>query len=98
MSTALEAAFKDGQRVRVREDYPPGHIRTPFYIRGKVGHVVKALGEFRNPERLGLGLDGAPKKTLYQVRFQQADVWPNYNGPVHDSVDIDIYQHWLEKA
>jgi nitrile hydratase subunit beta len=32
------------------------------------------------------------------VRFKQADVWPNYNGPVHDTVDIDIYQHWLEKA
>jgi nitrile hydratase len=98
MSTTLEAAFKDGQRVRIRDDYPPGHIRTPFYIRGKVGHVVRALGEFKNPERLGLGLDGTPKKVLSKVRFQQTDVWPNYNGPVHDTVDIDIYQHWLEKA
>lgn len=93
-----DGVFQPGQRVRVREAYPPGHIRTPFYIRGKVGHVTRVFGEFKNPERLGLGLDGLPKKMLYEVRFQQSDVWPNYNGPVHDTVDIDIYQHWLEKA
>ena len=94
----MMVAFKIGQRVRVREDYPPGHIRTPFYIRGKVGHVASAFGEFANPERLGLGLPGTPKKALYKVRFSQADIWPNYNGPAHDSVDVDIYEHWLEKA
>lgn len=93
-----DGLLQTGQRVRVREDYPPGHIRTPYYIRGKVGHVTRVLGEFKNPERLGVGLDGTPKKMLYEVRFKQADVWPNYNGPVHDTVDIDIYQHWLEKA
>jgi nitrile hydratase len=92
------AVFKPGQRVRVRDEYPPGHFRTPFYIRGKVGHVTRTLGEFKNPERLALGLDGLPKKVLYEVRFTQAEIWPNYNGPVHDSVDIDIYEHWLEKA
>ena len=93
-----DAVFQPGQRVRVRNDYPPGHFRTPFYIRGKVGHVTRAFGEFKNPERLGLGLDGLPKKILYEVRFKQSEIWPNYNGPVHDSVDVDIYQHWLEKA
>jgi nitrile hydratase subunit beta len=92
------SVFNIGQRVRVREAYPPGHVRTPFYIRGKIGHVTRVLGEFKNPERLGLGLDGLPKKMLYEVRFQQVEIWPNYNGPVHDTVDIDLYQHWLEKA
>ena len=93
-----DAVFQPGQRVRVRDDYPPGHFRTPFYIRGKVGHITRSHGEFKNPERLGLGLDGLPKKVLYEVRFKQSEIWPNYNGPVHDSVDVDIYQHWLEKA
>src|SRR5262245_45682766 len=32
--------FKPGDRVRVKNDYVPGHIRMPGYIRGKTGVVV----------------------------------------------------------
>ena len=90
-------ALTPGERVRVREDFPPGHFRTPVYIRGKVGVVTRRFGEFSDPERLALRLD-APKRTLYEVRFRQADVWPDYQGPEHDSVDIDLYDNWLERA
>jgi len=48
-----DGLLQPGQRVRVREDYPPGHIRTPFYIRGKVGHVTRVLGEFMISEGTG---------------------------------------------
>jgi len=30
------------------------------------------------------------------VRFRQRDVWPDYAGPEGDTVDIEIYEHWLE--
>ena len=32
-----------GDRVRVREDFPPGHIRTPVYVRGKEGVVTRGF-------------------------------------------------------
>src|ERR1700741_2770371 len=32
--------FEPGDRVRVRLDFVPGHIRLPGYIRGKTGVVV----------------------------------------------------------
>src|SRR5690242_13539951 len=32
--------FQPGDRVRVRADYVPGHVRMPGYIRGKTGVVV----------------------------------------------------------
>ena len=32
--------FQPGDRVRVRDDYVPGHVRMPGYIRGKTGVVV----------------------------------------------------------
>src|SRR5262245_43373328 len=32
--------FAIGDRVRVREDFVPGHVRMPGYIRGKTGVVV----------------------------------------------------------
>jgi len=38
--------LRPGDRVRVREDFPQGHIRTPVYVRGKEGVVVKNFGSF----------------------------------------------------
>jgi hypothetical protein len=32
------------------------------------------------------------------VRFAQKDVWPGYRGGRDDALEIEIYQHWLEKA
>ena len=32
------------------------------------------------------------------VRFVQARVWPDYGGSPLDTVDVEIYQHWLEPA
>jgi nitrile hydratase len=90
--------FAAGDRVRVRRAYPPGHVRTPFYIRGKTGVIERVLGDFPNPEELAYGRSGDPKQTLYRVRFRQPDVWPDYAGSLGDTVDIEIYQHWLEPA
>jgi nitrile hydratase len=88
--------FAAGDRVRVRRAYPPGHVRTPFYIRGKTGVIERVLGDFPNPEELAYGRSGEPKQTLYRVRFRQPDVWPDYAGAPVDTVDIEIYHHWLE--
>ena len=41
-----------GDRVKVRDDYPPGHVRTPVYMRGHVGVVTRCFGEFGDPEIL----------------------------------------------
>jgi hypothetical protein len=90
--------FALGTHVRVRDDFPPGHIRTPVYVRGKQGVVTRRFGAFPNPESLAIGRDGLPKKTLYEVRFRQTDLWPDYAGTPHDTLDIDIYEHWLEQV
>jgi hypothetical protein len=93
----MMAEFAPGDHVRVREDFPPGHIRTPVYVRGKEGVVKREFGKFPNPEVLALGRDGMPAKTLYEVRFRQKDIWPDYRGSDSDTLDIDIYEHWLAK-
>jgi nitrile hydratase len=94
----VTALFVANDRVRVRRAFPPGHVRTPFYIRGKVGFVERVLGVHRNPEELAYGRAGQPAEPLYRVRFLQTDVWPDYVGPPDDTVDVEIYQHWLEPA
>lgn len=91
------ARFRPGDSVMVRTGNPPGHLRTPYYIRGKQGVVERVCGEFRNPEELAYGRSGEPKKTLYRVRFDQAHVWPGYAGPKSDTIDIEIFEHWLDQ-
>ncbi len=94
----MTAAFSPGDRVHVRRAYPPGHLRTPYYIRGKTGVVERVLDAFRNPEERAYGRSGLPCQRLYRVRFPQAEVWPDYSGPAGDTVDVELYQHWLEPA
>ena len=89
--------FCDGDRVRVREDYPPGHIRTPVYLRGKTGVVERWLGEFENPETAAYGRFGT-KKGVYKIRFQALELWPGYQGGAGDCVDADLCEHWLERS
>lgn len=90
------ARFRPGDAVHVRVAYPPGHLRTPHYIRGKTGEIERLCGEFATPEELAFGRDGLPRRPLYRVRFRQGDIWPDYEGSEGDTVDIEIYEHWLE--
>lgn len=91
-----EGRFQVGNAVRVRESYPPGHVRTPLYIRGKRGVVERVLPVFPDPEERAFGRPGLPGRRLYRVRFPQREVWPDYAGPPADTLDIEIYEHWLE--
>jgi len=94
----MSEPFAPGDVVRVAATNPPGHRRTPFYIRGKRGVIERFCGEFANPEELGYGFDGLPKKRLYRVRFRQIDLWPAYGGDIADTVDVDVYEHWLSRS
>src|SRR5438093_844054 len=95
--TALQSRFTPGDRVRVREGYPPWHFRTPGYIQGKTGRIEVVHGAFRNPETLAYGGDGLPAQPLYLVSFEQTHVWGNA-APPQDRLFIDLYEHWLDPA
>lgn len=83
--------------VRVKTMMPPGHVRAPAYLRGKSGVVERALGAFSNPEQLAYGLP-APKKALFRVRFTMAELWGDAAETPNDTVDAELYDHWLEEV
>lgn len=83
--------------MRVRRDMPPGHVRTPAYLRGKTGWVERQLGPFPNPEELAYGHQARPLP-LMRMRFLMADVWGADTANPHDTIDAEIYSHWLEPA
>jgi nitrile hydratase len=88
-----------GTAVRVRLDWPeargPAHIRTPHYLRGKPGIVVRHLGDFRNPEDIAFARPAA-LLPLYHVRFDPHELWAD--GVTGDEVQVEIYGSWLEEV
>ena len=89
-----EGRFAPGDRVRTKQMSPPGHVRTPWYLRGKTGVIERVLGDTENPEALAYR-HTAPAQ-LYRVRFTMAEVWgPEAERP-GDMLDAEIFDHWLE--
>jgi len=85
------------EHVRVKSMMPPGHVRTPAYLRGKYGTVERRLGEFANPERAAYRLE-KDMQPLVRVRFTMAEIWGDAAEYPDDTLDAEIYAHWLEKV
>lgn len=85
-----------GATVRVHNWMPPGHVRAPAYLRGKIGVVERAIAPFKNPEQLAYGLK-AQEKMLYRIRFRAGDVWGASAENPDDAIEAEIYAHWLEE-
>lgn len=95
---AFPPKYRAGDRVAVRAAFPIGHVRTPYYIRGKRGVIERLCGVYGNPEELAYARPGLPRQPLYRVRFYQREVWTDYHGHPEDTVDVEIFQHWIEGA
>jgi hypothetical protein len=90
-------SYPVGTRVRVAARMHEGHHRTPGYVKGMTGHVVRVHGSFTNPETRAYGSDGLPRERLYLVGFAQRDIWPAYRGGADDELYVDVFEHWLEE-
>jgi len=88
--------IENGTKVRVDDRFHAGHHRVPGYLKGREGVVTACLGRFPNPEALAYFRPGDPPLALYQVQFRQADLWSEYAGGPADTLEADIYEHWLQ--
>jgi nitrile hydratase len=87
--------FAPGDRVRVRLDFVPGHVRMPGYIRGKTGVVVSESPVYPFPDAHAHGVEAQDEPT-YNVRFRSQDLWPNSAEPA--LVHVGVFQSYLERA
>ena len=83
-----------GDRVRVKDDFVPGHIRMPAYIRGKEGVVVNISPAYPYPDAHGHGLESAWQRS-FDVRFSSRDLWPD--GAEDAEVQVGVFHGYLEK-
>jgi Nitrile hydratase beta subunit, C-terminal len=88
--------FAPGDMVRVADRPHTGHHRTPGYLKGKTGRIVRVHAAFANPETRAYGADGLPRLPLYLVEFTGGDLWPS--APGRDRVCADLFEHWLEPS
>jgi nitrile hydratase subunit beta len=87
--------LKPGDRVRVRVDYVPGHVRMPGYIRGKSGVVLSESPAYPFPDAHAHGVDALDEPT-FDVRFRSEDLWPNSADAAF--VHVGVFQSYLERV
>jgi nitrile hydratase len=87
--------FRPGDRVRVKDDYVPGHIRMPGYIRGKVGVVVRETPPYPYPDAHAHGV-AAHDEPTYDVRFRAEDLWPGGAEPAF--VHAGVFESYLKRV
>jgi len=88
------AHFAIGDRVRVREMYPPGHTRAPRYVRGRTGVVVQVVRPFKYPDAEAHRLPRRREPT-YHVEFAARELWGN-DAATTDTVIVDLWQTYLQ--
>ena len=93
---AAQPAFQAGDRVRARNLHPIGHTRLPRYVRGRAGVVERWHGAHVFPDVHAHG-GGEDPRHLYTVRFAARELW-GPDAPAGDSVSLDLWEPYLERA
>ena len=94
-NAAARESFQPGDRVRVRGDHVPGHVRMPGYIRGTIGVVVSESPAYPFPDAHAHGIDADDEPT-FDVRFRTEDLWPD--SADRALVHVAVFQSYLERA
>lgn len=94
-NVATRQTLKVGDKVTVKTDYVPGHVRMPGYIRGKSGVVVGVSPAYPFPDAHGHGIKSDDEPT-YDVRFDSRDLWSDSADPAF--VHVGVFESYLEKA
>ncbi len=83
-----------GDRVRVKDNFVPGHIRMPGYIRGKEGVVMGISPAYPYPDAHGHGLQSAWQRS-FDVRFSSRHLWPD--GAEDAEVQVGVFHSYLQR-
>lgn len=91
--------FAPGEQVWVNRRFPIGHYRVPNYIRGKRATVERVIERPAvNNEEEGFGRNAGSKRHYYRLAMLMTELWPGYAGSPNDSLRIEVFETWLERA
>jgi nitrile hydratase len=76
---------------------PPGHNRAPRYVRGRVGEVVRRVGDGRFPDESAVVGASARREDILTVAFSGPELW-GADAHAGDRVHVDLFVSYLEAA
>jgi nitrile hydratase len=94
----ISPRFRIGDRVRIDDRKERKHHRVPAYVKGCVGVIERVCQPHGRPELLAYGDRGARPTPVYRVRIPQRRIWSDYAGRPEDTLEIEIFEHWLSLA
>lgn len=94
----MTARFAVGDRVRIDDRFEARHHRVPAYVKGRTGVVERLCLPQGQPELFAELKDGKPFQPVYRVRLDMPDLWQNYAENPADTLDVEIFEHWLTPA
>jgi len=99
LATGEAPRFAPGDAIRVSDRSPIGHYRVPLYLRGKAGTVEAIIRPARvNNEEEGFGRNIGENRHYYRIAIPMTALWPAYRGSSQDSLRIEVFETWLERA
>ena len=90
------ARFALGDAVRALVPHASGHTRLPRYASGKAGVIEAHHGAHVFPDS-NAHFRGEDPRHLYTVCFSARELWGD-DTPVRDSVRLDLWEPYLERA
>ncbi len=98
LATGEAPLFRPGETVRVLARSPVGHYRVPTYLRGKAVLVESVIEPAAvDNEEEAYGRNAGSKRHYYRVVVPMTALWPDYAGPPHDNLRIEVFETWLER-
>jgi len=100
MDVPVEPKYLVGDTVRVLNDHPAHHTRSPRYTRGRKGTIQAYHGVHVFADANALPPeDGGERRgePLYSVSFTASELWGRAGG-TNDIVLVDLWQPYLEPA
>ncbi|MGO9452327.1 MAG: nitrile hydratase subunit beta [Candidatus Binataceae bacterium] len=99
LSHSTRPRFAAGDRVRVRNINPPGHTRSPRYVRGKAGTIRRDYGSYVFPDT-NAHHAGENRQHVYSVEFTARELWGKAAREriMRERVMIDLWEGYLEPA
>ena len=90
-----EPKFSAGDQVRVRNYRPSGHTRLAGLLCGQTGVVELVHGHFAFPDSNQVR-DGEQPQPVYNVSFPATALWGEPNSDPNQSVQVDLWESYLE--
>ena len=85
-------------RSRSSSDFPWATTASRFICGGKIGTIERLVTPAIDNEEEGFGRNAGDKRFYYRIVFPMTEIWPDYTGPRHDNLRIEVFETWLESA